>query len=104
VNQDRVEKACIVVSLAGRDQGGYFLTLDCNDEYIFMVDGRQRRAERPKKKKRRHVMLAARPEGKTVEKIINGEKVSNSEIRRTLAEYTAAFQGPESGGSLFAKS
>ena len=47
----------IVISKAGRDKGDVFIVFDLSDdgEYAFLVDGRTRLLERPKKKKRRHI-------------------------------------------------
>ena len=47
----------IVLSRAGRDRGRAFVILKLIDEeYVLLVDGRLRTLERPKKKKRRHLL------------------------------------------------
>ena len=65
-----VARSDIVQSIAGRDKGKLFFVL-----------------ESPKRKKRKHALLAARYECRTADKIRSGEKVTNSELRRTLAQY-----------------
>ena len=50
----------IVRSRAGRDRGRAFVILKLVDEdYVLLVDGRLRTLERPKKKKRRHLLKAS---------------------------------------------
>ena len=55
------------------------------DEYLLLADGKGRRVEAPKRKKRRHVQAAFQTESRIAEKIRNGEKVLNSELRKELA-------------------
>ena len=84
-----IEIADVVIPLNGRDAGKRFIVIGTEDEYSFLADGKGRRAEKPKRKKNKHL----RPEDKigrrVAEKLTAGEKVANSEIRRALAEYGA---------------
>jgi ribosomal protein L14E/L6E/L27E len=79
--------ADVVISLNGRDAGKRFLVVGTEDEYSLLADGKSRKVEKPKRKKNKHIMLEDKCEGPVAEKIKNGEKVSNNEIRRTLAIY-----------------
>ena len=81
-----VARSDIVQSIAGRDKGKLFFVLDVEGEYLLLADGKVRRLESPKRKKRKHAVLA-RYECRTADKIRSGEKVTNSELRRTLAQY-----------------
>ena len=50
----------IVRSKAGRDRGRAFVVWKILDEqYVLLVDGKLRTTERPKKKKRRHLLKAS---------------------------------------------
>ncbi len=91
-----IDKADIVVSLNGRDRGKRFVVLATEDNYALLCDGITRRIEKPKRKKIKHMRLESKDTGRTAMKIINGEKVTNSEIRRSLAEYS--LQSGEKGG------
>ena len=82
-----VARSDIVQSIAGRDKGKLFFVLDVEGEYLLLADGKVLRLESPKRKKRKHAVLAARYECRTADKIRSGEKVTNSELRRTLAQY-----------------
>jgi len=85
----KIEKADVVISLNGRDAGKRFLVVGTEDEYSLLADGKGRRAEKPKRKKNKHIKLEDKGDGPLAGKIINGEKVTNNEIRRTLAQYAA---------------
>ena len=80
-----VDKSSLVVSKAGRDQGQLFYVIDADEQYVYLADGKSRRLEKPKRKKRKHVQQVPRTESRIAEKIRNGEKVLNSELRKELA-------------------
>ena len=82
-----IARSDIVKSIAGRDKGKFFFVMDTEGEYLLLADGKIRRLESPKRKKRRHVVPAARSDCRTADKIRSGEKVTNSELRRTLAQF-----------------
>jgi len=91
-----IDIADVVTSLNGRDEGKRFLVIATQDEYSMIADGRGRRAEKPKRKKNKHLKLEDKADGQIAEKLIGGEKVTNNEIRRTLVGYAA--QRGEKGG------
>ena len=80
----------IVISLNGRDEGKRFLVVGREDGYSLLADGKGRRIEKPKRKKNKHIMLEDKAVSPISAKLIGGEKVTNNEIRRALAEYAAA--------------
>ena len=80
-----VDKSSLVVSKAGRDQGQLFYVIDADEQFVYLADGKSRRLEKPKRKKRKHVQQIPRTESRIAEKIRNGEKVLNSELRKELA-------------------
>ena len=92
----RIEIADVVISLNGRDTGKRFLAVGTEDGYVHLADGKGRRIEKPKRKKLRHVELEDKLDGQTAEKLKSSEKVTNSEIRRAMAQY-AADRGDKGG-------
>ena len=46
--------ANLVQATAGREQGKYFFVLETDGEYLLLADGKSRRLEKPKRKKRKH--------------------------------------------------
>ena len=49
-----IAKSNIVRSNAGRDQGKLFCVMNVEGEYLLLADGKSRKVELPKRKKRRH--------------------------------------------------
>ena len=82
-----VDKSSLVVSKAGRDQGQLFFVIDADEQYVYLADGKSRKLEKPKRKKRKHIEQIPRTESRIAEKIRNGEKVLNSELRKELASF-----------------
>jgi len=82
-----IARADIVKSTAGRDKGKFFFVLEVEGDFLLLADGKLRKLESPKRKKRRHAAFAARFRCRTADKIRSGEKVTNSELRRTLAQF-----------------
>ena len=82
-----IARSDIVRATAGRDKGKVFFVLAVEGDYLLLADGKSRRLERPKRKKRKHVVFQARFDCRTAEKIRDGEKLSNSELRKTLAQF-----------------
>ena len=91
-----IEIADIVISKNGRDQGKRFLVVGTEDGYSLIVDGKGRRLEKPKRKKNKHLEFQDKADGPAAEKLTRGEKITNNEIRRTLAQY-AAERGDKGG-------
>ena len=75
----------VVVSTAGRDAGDWFYVIDEDPVYLFLVNGKDRTLDKPKRKKRKHVQKVLRSETRVAEKIRSGDKVLNGELRRDLA-------------------
>ena len=84
--------ADVVLSTAGRDQGQLFYVLEADDTYLLLVDGKGRRIEKPKRKKRKHTTKVLRSETRVAEKLRAGDKVLNSELRRDLAYLSQSMQ------------
>ena len=92
-----IAKSNIVRSDAGRDKGKLFVVLAVEGEYLLLADGKSRKVESPKRKKRRHVLFVAADENRPSDKIKSEEKITNSELRRTLAGYRDAVQPDQEG-------
>ena len=93
-----VERSDIVRSCAGRDRGQMFFIVELDETYVYLADGKGRRLENPKRKKRRHIELLPRSDSRVADKIRSGDKVLNSELRRELAVYGQKFMSQNQGG------
>ena len=94
-----IDKTHIVSSLAGRDKGRLFIVMETEPDFVYLVDGKLRKLESPKKKRRKHVAFAGILGDRLAGKISRGEKVLNSEIRRALAEFSHEENGDENAVS-----
>ena len=92
-----IAKSSIVRSDAGRDKGKLFIVMAVQGEYLLLADGKSRKVESPKRKKRKHVLFVAADENRVSQKIISDEKVTNSELRRTLAAYREEVHPDQEG-------
>ena len=90
--------ADVVISLAGRDAGQLFYVIGTEGPYLWLVNGKDRTIEKPKKKKTKHTKKVLRSETRVAAKLCNGDKVLNSELRRDLAYLSRELQSNNPGG------
>ena len=88
----------VVVSTAGHDQGEMFYVVSTDDQFLYLANGKDRTLDKPKRKKRRHVQKVLRSETRVAAKILSGDKVLNSELRRDLAFHVREMQANNLGG------
>ena len=82
----------VVTSIAGRDQGGLFYVIGTDGEFLMLANGKDRTLEKPKKKRPKHIKKVLRSETRVAAKLIQGDKVLNSELRRDLAYFSREMQ------------
>ena len=88
----------VVVTTAGRDQGKLFYVIGTDPVYLELANGKDRTLDKPKRKKRKHVAKVLRSETRVAEKLMEGDKVLNSELREDLAELRQKMQSHNQGG------
>ena len=74
----------IVVSTMGRDKNSYFIVVEIEENYVYLVDGSIRKIDRPKKKKIKHIELTSFHEENIASKVINKHKITNQDIKKAL--------------------
>ena len=75
----------VVVSTTGRDRGQWFYVINEEPQFLYLANGKDRTLDKPKRKKRKHIQKVLRSETRVAEKLRNGDKVLNGELRRDLA-------------------
>ena len=75
----------VVYSKSGHDKGDVQMIVAVEGEYLFLADGKTRKVENPKRKKHKHVQFVMENDQRAGKKIRSDEKITNSELRRTLA-------------------
>ena len=91
-----IETADVVKSLNGRDGGKLFVVTGTQENYSLIADGKSRKVGKPKRKNNKHLKLEGKTDTVITGKLANGEKVTNNEIRRALAQF-AADRGEKGG-------
>ena len=95
---DIFQIADVVESTAGRDQGEMFYVIGVETPYLLLVNGKDRTLDKPKRKKCKHVRKVLRSETRVAEKLLSGDKVINSELRRDLTFFVRQMQSNNLGG------
>ena len=75
----------VVCPVAGRDAGKWFYVIKTDENFLYLCNGKDRTLEKPKRKKRKHAEKVLRSETRVAAKLLAGDKVLNSELRRDLA-------------------
>lgn len=93
-----ISKSDIIISLAGRDKGQLFYVVGVEENFVHLADGKGRKLENPKRKKLKHVRRVSRTDTRVADKLLRGDKVLNSELRRDLATFGQQFNSQNQGG------
>ena len=59
---DNIKKGMLAKSKAGHDKNQVYVIYDLDQTYVYLVDGKNRTLERPKKKKIKHVQIICEQE------------------------------------------
>ena len=79
----------IVLALAGRDFERLFVVVGIIDEsYVYIANGKSRRADSPKKKKIRHIELVKKAD-ENLNLLLKNGKFTNASLRKIISEYSA---------------
>ena len=90
--------ADVVIATSGRDTGGIYYVIQEDPTYLYLANGKDRTLDKPKRKKRKHVRKVLRSETRVAAKLLSGDKVLNSELRRDLAFLAKEMQANNLGG------
>ena len=82
-----IVEGSIVRSIAGRDKGDLFIVLAREGEFAYLANGELRKVDRPKKKKLKHLQGTSSVSEFIQNKLETAGKVTNSEVRKALAEF-----------------
>ena len=91
--------ACIgrmCLSRSGRDKGRYFMiTGIVDEEYVWIADGVMRKLAKPKKKKLKHLSLKPVVLEAIAEKLEDGRKVFDAELKSAIINTGLIIQKEE---------
>ena len=75
---------CFATSIAGHDHNNIYVIIDADDEYVYLVDGKIRKVNNPKKKKLKHAQLIKRTDDTIACRINNNVALSNEDIKYAI--------------------
>lgn len=87
-----LQKGQLVQSRQGRDKGSYYLVVGCEGDSLFVVDGRKRGIENPKKKNLRHLQKSNQIAADLIANS-EGRQLRNEEVRAAITALLDAKQG-----------
>lgn len=77
----------VVYSKCGHDRGDVQMIVAMEGEYLFLADGKRRKLERPKRKKKMHIQPTFYVEKDVAAKLQEGAYVLDAEIKKALKKY-----------------
>ena len=78
----------IVISKKGRDMGKYLAVINCDKNYVFVADGKERKLETPKRKNIKHISLTA--------DFLNQDQLkTNKSLKKAIAVYCDTVKSKE---------
>lgn len=90
----------LVRTLKGHDEGTLYYVLRAEGDFLYLVDGKHRRVEAPKKKRCKHVASEGIWTHPVTDRMQRGEPALDSEIRRALAAFRDRFSDNQGGMTL----
>jgi len=84
---ERCQFAQFASSKAGHDKNQLYIILDASDDYVYVVDGRLKTLEKPKRKNVKHVQIINHIDMELVRKRKNNEIISNEDIKKAIKLY-----------------
>ena len=76
------------VSKAGHDSGTCYIIVGEEGDFVYLCDGRKRKLEGPKKKRKKHIQITGRtvPE-ELLQRLKTGKRVRNEEVKYAIKQY-----------------
>ena len=74
----------IVVSVFGHDIGEWYIVKDIDNKFIYLIDGKNKPLEKPKRKNLKHIAKTNFCAINIAEKIVNKQYIQNAEVRKAL--------------------
>lgn len=76
--------ADVVISICGHDIGEWYLVYKVSGKFLYLIDGKNKTLEKPKKKKIKHVLQTNNFADSIALKLSNKQNIQNAEIRKAI--------------------
>ena len=77
----------VVYSKSGHDKGDVQMIIRVEGEYLLLADGKRRKLEKPKRKKKMHVQPTFYVENDVAAKLQTGAYLLDADIKKALKKY-----------------
>ena len=77
-------------SKAGHDKNQIYVILKEDTEYVYLVDGKLKTIDKPKKKRKKHIQIILKEDENVSKKLKQSEMLTNEEIKVAIKR---AFDG-----------
>jgi ribosomal protein L14E/L6E/L27E len=77
----------IVYSKSGRDKGNAFIVTEFDNNYVWLADGKIRKLDKSKKKKKIHIQITKTINADIRLKLENKLNILDADLRKALAEF-----------------
>lgn len=82
----------VVISISGHDMGEWYIVKNVENNYIYLIDGRIRNINNPKKKQIKHVVKTNQTANQVAQKILANQYLQDAEVRKTLKFFKNNFR------------
>lgn len=91
--ENPIRQGDIVIVKTGRDKGKYFLIIKTENNVAYIVNGKDRKVQNPKKKNIKHIKVVLTERLKDLsEKIQSGQPTANTKIYLAIRAETQKLQ------------
>lgn len=85
------KRGYFVQSLAGHDKGKIYVIEHVDDAYVYVVDGKYKLLDSPKKKKRKHIQITYKIDEELEQKINSNATLRDEDIKKAIKHYVGTF-------------
>ncbi len=83
-SQNIVQKGDVVTATAGKEKNKIFVVIETDEKFVYLVDGKRLKTNKPKRKSRKHIQRASKTPFQMER--LSGQEKDNAEIRKFLKE------------------
>ncbi|WP_099469097.1 KOW domain-containing RNA-binding protein [Konateibacter massiliensis] len=84
---ERFEVGMLAASKAGHDKDGLYVIIRVEKEYVYLVNGKSRTFDNPKRKNKKHIQIVKHVDEELQKKLIENNKIQNEEVKRVIKLY-----------------
>lgn len=84
---ERFEVGMLATSKAGHDKNALYVIIRIDNEYLYLVNGKNHLLENPKKKNTKHAQVIQYVDEEFQKKLTGNNKIQNEDIKRVIKLY-----------------